>query len=333
MARSMYRDALWAGATVTLLTLASGSALAQPSGSTRDRAASHYDRGVDLFERGQYTAAVTEFLAADELVPSSDALGSAIAAARRSNDHLLVLRAAERGIARESVDPKLAAGAREALAEASRKLARIEASCEPAPCTLELDGKAIQPGTSYALPGTHTIVAKGEAGAPDEERLAMAAGASYRVALKLKASAAPGAAPAPAPTAPSANEKPTPTPPPGAEPPPQGGEKRGAERPLPPVAFYAGAGVTGVLLIVTTWSGFNTLSARDDLPERPTQDQVDDVEGKITRTDVLLATTVLVGAATAYAGLALVNWDHGGTARFGVAPTAGGFRAGFSGRF
>jgi hypothetical protein len=76
----------------------------------------------------------------------------------------------------------------------------------------------------------------------------------------------------------------------------------------------------------------NTLSARDDLPERPTQDQIDDVEGKITRTDVLLASTILVGAATAYAGIALVNWD-GGSARVGVAPTARGFAAGFSGRF
>src|SRR5688572_13942503 len=96
MVQASYRRAVRLGAAVTLLTLATVPAFAQqPSASTRERAANHYDRGVDLFERGQYTAAVTEFLAADELVPSSDALVGAIAAARRSNDHLLVVRAAE----------------------------------------------------------------------------------------------------------------------------------------------------------------------------------------------------------------------------------------------
>src|SRR6185503_7165644 len=184
----------------------------QPSASTRSKAAEHYDRGVDHFERAEYAAAVKEFLAADELVPSTDALNSAIAAARRSNDHLLVLRASQRAIARESVDPKLAAGAREALTEASRHLARIEASCEPAPCTLELDGSPIPPGTNFTLPGTHTIVAKAEGREASEERLAMAAGSSYRVALTLKAALAtpsptPAAVPpaetrAPAPAAP-----------------------------------------------------------------------------------------------------------------------------------
>jgi hypothetical protein len=303
----------------------------QPSASTRTKAAEHYDRGVDHFERAQYAAAVKEFLAADELVPSADALNSAIAAARRSNDHLLVLRASQRAIARESVDPKLAAGAREALTEASRHLARIEASCEPAPCTLELDGQPIPPGTNYALPGTHTIVAKAEGRQAGEERLAMAAGASYRVALTLKA-VGDAAPPTAAPGVPPSEAKPPAQSPPdkGAPPTSEQGRK---QRPLPPVAFYAGAGVTGVLLILTTWSGFDTLSARDDLPERPTRDQIDDVEGRITRTDVLLAATVLAGAATGYAGIALVNWNGKSGAKLGVAPTAGGFQAGITGRF
>src|SRR5688572_9355033 len=134
---TLLRPAFLGIVTALLVTVAGRPALGQqPSASTRTKAAEHYDRGVDHFERDQYAAAVKEFLAADELVPSSDALNSAIAAARRSNDHLLVLRASQRAIARESVDPKLAAGAREALTEASRHLARIEASCEPAPCTL-----------------------------------------------------------------------------------------------------------------------------------------------------------------------------------------------------
>jgi hypothetical protein len=91
--------------------------------------------------------------------------------------------------------------------------------------------------------------------------------------------------------------------------------------------------VTGVLLILTTWSGFDTLSARDDLPERPTRDQIDDVEGRITRTDVLLAATVVAGAATGYAGIALVNWGGKSSARIGVGPAASGLQAKITGRF
>ena len=328
----LLRRAVASIAVASLVTFAGRPALGQqPSASTRSKAAEHYDRGVDHFERAQYAAAVKEFLAADELVPSSDALNSAIAAARRSNDHLLVLRASQRAIQRESVDPKLAAGARQALAEASRNLARIEASCDPAPCALELDGEPIPTGTNYALPGTHTIVAKGEGREPSEERLAMAAGASYRVALTLKP-AASAAAPAPA----TAGAPPDPKPAPPARTdngPAPAPEQAPKQRPLPPLVFYAGAGVTAVLIGVTTWSGLNTLAARDDLPERPTRDQIDDVEARITRTDVLLATTVLVGAATGYAGIALVNWNAEGNARLGVAPTAGGLQARISGRF
>jgi hypothetical protein len=325
---AVLRPAALGFVAAAVLTLAPRPALGQqPSASTKTKAAEHYDRGVDHFERAQYAAAVNEFLAADELVPSSDALSSAIAAARRSNDHLLVLRASQRAIGRESADPKLAAGARAALAEASRHLARIEASCEPAPCSLELDGSAIPAGTNYALPGTHTIVAKAEGREPSEERLAMAAGASYRVSLTLKSTAG-----APAPPVAPPDSKPGPAAPTDQNP-PVTSEHAQKDRPLPPVAFYAGAGVTGVLLILTTWSGIDTLSARDDLPERPTRDQIDDVEGRITRTDVLLATTVLVGAATGYAGIALVNWHGKGSARLGVAPAAGGFQAGITGRF
>ena len=80
-------------------------------------------------------------------------------------------------------------------------------------------------------------------------------------------------------------------------------------------------------------SGRIRLAPRDDLPERPTQDQIDDVEGRITRTDVLLAATVLVGAATGYAGIALVNWNRTSGAKVGIAPTVGGFQAGITGRF
>src|SRR5260221_10264114 len=54
--------------------------------SNRKRAAELYDQAVALYEKAKYAEAARAFYAADELAPSSDALASAIAAARLAND-------------------------------------------------------------------------------------------------------------------------------------------------------------------------------------------------------------------------------------------------------
>ena len=286
---------------------------AQTPVGARSEAAEQYDLGVELFERAEYARAVEAFLRADELVQSSDALTSAIAAARRSNDHLLVVRDAERAIARESTDPRLAAGAREALTEAARQLARVKAECRPEPCSMSLDGKPIQAGSRYVLPGTHAFGASDASGARAEERLSMLAGSTYKLVLELTAPAGGVEQPARA-----AEQPPNPVSPRKPERAPAAGP------PLSPAVFYAGAGITLVLAGVTTWSGLDTLRARDELPNEPTQAQIDGVESRIQRTDLLLAGSILVGAATAYAGLALVDWRGGERAAVRLAPMSGG---------
>src|SRR6185369_13229320 len=97
------------------------------------------------------------FLEADRLAPSTQAITNAIAAARRANDHLLVMRAAERAIARGDALTR----AREALSEAAGKLARLELGCEATPCSLSVDGEPSPPGSRYMLPGAHRIRAEG----------------------------------------------------------------------------------------------------------------------------------------------------------------------------
>jgi hypothetical protein len=78
-------------------------------------------------------------------------------------------------------------------------------------------------------------------------------------------------------------------------------------RPLPPEAFYAGAGVTAVLTGLTVWSGIDALAARNRLPG--TREDNDDVLSRAHRTDALLAGTLVVGALTAVAGLRWVDWE------------------------
>jgi hypothetical protein len=100
---------------------------------------------------------------------------------------------------------------------------------------------------------------------------------------------------APPPAAPS----PTPAPPDRPAP--------AAERAWPRPVFYAGAVATGALVGITIWSGIDALHARAELPG--TKQETDDVEARAHRTDALLASSLIVGAATAYVGLVWVDWS------------------------
>jgi hypothetical protein len=283
-------------------------ASAAPSDAKRRAAAAAYDEGTDLFERAQFAAAAQAFLRADNQLPSSDAVSSALVSARKSNDHLLVVQVAERAIARESADPKLAATARQALLEAARHLSLVDLDCAPKPCALMIDGASAEPGSQYLLPGTRSVVATAAGAEPAEERLRLEAGASYRIVLHP---VAPGAAATPSEVKTTRDARAA-----HNSPPREGAES--ARKPLPPVAFYVGAAVTVVLAVATTWSGLDTLSARNDLPDRATESDIDEVKGKIRRTDILLGGSVLAGALTTYAGLALVDWRGPPPAKHGT---------------
>ena len=88
---------------VAAILLATG-AFGQPArgeprdapGGNRASAAAAFDEGVTRFDHADYVAAARAFLMADDLSPSADALTNAISAARRGNDHLVVVKAAER---------------------------------------------------------------------------------------------------------------------------------------------------------------------------------------------------------------------------------------------
>ena len=308
-------------------------------------AAREFDAGVEHFEQAEYEAAARAFLRADVLAPSSDALANAIAAARKANDHLLVAEAAERAVARERSDPGLAARGRDALAQAARHLARVELRCEAEACELSLDGARVEPGARFVLPGTHAFSAVAAGGARADETQALIAGTTYRIALRPVAPGAPekaadvsvlpnsealagegqsaqGAAPANEPTT---GAQPESAPLADAAP----GEPR--RRGLHPAWFYGSAVVTAALVGVTTWSGIDTLSARDDLPDAPTETQVDDVRSKVRRTDVLLVGSVIGAGVTAYLGLWGVEWSA--PAKTAVVPLSDGALLTTGGRF
>lgn len=307
--------------TISVLFVA--LAVAGPAGAqsrnVRDEAADAFDRGVKHFEAAEYELAARAFARADELMPAASALKNAIAAARKAGAYLLVTELHARAERRAVESPELAAQAREALAEARQRLAELNLSCKPAPCAITLDDERVEPGQRWVLPGSHSVRATAEGGARAEESLSLAPGAQYRIVLHPVAE---GAAPIPTEVSRvgAASEKPAPE------------DRADDDRPLSPTVFWIGVAASAGLAAVTTWSGLDALSAKDDLPSQPTSAQSDDVRSKVTRTDLLLGGTLVVAGVTTYAGFALVDWD-GGSARASVSPTTGGAMATLEGRF
>jgi len=287
------------------LALAPVDARAEAPAPDKGRAAIAFDQGVARYTRAEFAEAARAFLEADRLSPSAVAISNAIAAAKRAGDHLLVARTAERAIARGDAVVE----AREALADAATRLARLELTCEVTPCALSVDGEAAA-GTGYVLPGTHRVEARGGAGSA-EQRVVVMAGATYRVALRPEGEHPP----------PPALDGESRTPSPG---------RRG----LPPGVFIAGAGVTAVLAGVLVWSGLDALSARRALPAAPTQPEETDVLGRARRTDYLLLGAGIAGVGTAVIGAALTDWRGAGTkATAGVVPLPGGASLAVGGSF
>lgn len=295
--------------------------------TNRALAADAYDAALAHYNRAEYVKAARLFLEADTLHPSAEALGNAIASARKANEHLLVAQAALRARARGAEAPELAARAREALTEAEKYLARLDLSCAPRACSLALDGEPADAGRHYVNPGSHQVVAR-LGNQSETESLNTSAGATYRVHLELEPGAAPSApSSAQAERSPAAGQRPDPTPgAPATDPEPAPAHDQSARPALPPVAFYTALAVTGVAAGVTTWSGLDALKKKRELPETYSSAQRRAVLSSARRTDILLAGTAVLAAATAYIGWQLVDFDSGSMS-VRASLTAGGLRA------
>lgn len=299
---------------------ASPSVDAAPQADARARARELYAGAVAAFEGARYAEAARGFLDADALSPSSDALSSAIAAGRRGSDHLLVARAAERAMARESSDPQLAGAARVALSEAEPHLSRVELKCSPSPCQLTFDSEEVAPGLVRVLPGIHLARATfGSGRSTTDRRLTLDAGALYTILLE------------PAPTGPATTEAPASRSPPGvaASPGPRAPDR--SQRPLPAWSFFVGVGVTTLLAGATVWSGVDALDSAEHFRSTRTAADRSGALSATRRTDLLLLGTALMAGATTYAGFVLV--DFGTSERsVSVMPQPGGAQLLLSGQ-
>jgi hypothetical protein len=302
-----------------------GPQQATQADSNRKRAAELYDQAVGLYEKAKYAEAARAFYAADELAPSSDALASAMAAARLANDHLLVAQAAERAIERESADPKLAGDARAALSEAELHLARVDLACQPLPCTLAIESASVGAGRHYLLPGTHLFFASYPSSSERVEQSAsLAAGSLYTITLTPVLNRA-------APPTPRASQEPRPARALGAPHPVADESQRRATKPLPAWTFFSGAAVSVALAGGTIWSGIDALANVDRFKSSRTAADRSTAVASVRRTDLLLAGTALMTGLTVFAGLRLV--DFGGEKQaLGILPERRGALVTWSGQ-
>ena len=287
---------LWA-----LVCLASVPVVARaqsPPPSARDRAAAAeaYDRGSAAYLARDYATAAQLFETANRLAPAPASLIQAIRAHGRAGNTIrgatLALRLDPASLAREPTIQRL-------LERAASESLRVDVVCDG--CTIDLDG-VLQDHSSFfvAAGSAHTVTATfGEQSRSTE--VTGSAGEQRSVEFERPATTeiepAPEPEPAPAP--------PAPVPP--------------ARRGLSPTVALVGGGVALVVTGFAVWSGLDALAGVDDYEAHPTQAGLDEGQGKELRTNLLIAGSGVLAAATLAIALFFTDWSGGEDDRVGVA--------------
>jgi hypothetical protein len=266
-----------------------------------------YERGTSAYRRGDYVAAAREYAAADALSPSPVALQAALDAAVRADDPVLgaALLDRARGAARTD-------GLVVTMLTAQKRFAgrtgRVRVACGGRPCLASIDGAAVDTSLPVIVRvGAHTVIVE-SAGVsatrpvtvgPDEV-IEVPAPAAPGPALVAPPAVA-GAAVAPTVVAPAtaAAREPAMAPAPG----------------LSPVWLAVGLGATAIAGGFAIASGVDTADQHATFESScrgatiaPGCDQASrDGQSAQTRTDVLLAVTGGLAAATAVTAF-FVRW-------------------------
>lgn len=283
---------------------------AQPSAEDKKAAGKRFAEGEKAFRAGEFAQAGQDFEEAFALAPHPDALWNAARSWERAGDAVRAATLYERWLAQAPPDAPDRKQGEAALAALVARVGRLVITGPAEAADLRVDGRAVTRGvTFFVSPGDHEV--RGRLGDRERARtVAVAAGATVTAALSgdEPPTAAPvptqaaietrvGEPPATATVAPSASTGPD-------RPPPRQG--------WPPAVVWISGGVTLFGAAWTTWSGLDTLKARDtylDTPdEKKTQGQLDDGKKRQVRTNFLLGVTIVGGLFTGIAAVFLVDW-------------------------
>lgn len=181
-----------------LVLMWAASVTAAPSDSSGDpkvQARAAYAKGEAAAKAGNLREAALAFERADELLPSPAALESALGAAVRSDDPVLVMTLVDRA---EATSRGGLVAVKEAKAAFASRVGTIRTPAldDRADCSLAVDESPVRTALLRVAPGEHRVKL-GCGGDSIEERVVVAAGGEHLVALKTKPVVPPKPAPSP----------------------------------------------------------------------------------------------------------------------------------------
>ena len=193
------------------------AALYAPDGAAQPApelaAQAHFDRGLRLADRGQWSDAIEAFERARALAPLPAVLFNLAEARRRANRTRAALDAYIEYLARASAASQFRAVAMQRVVELERRVARLRFDVSPPEAVVRVDDRDLDDATQITLdPGPHAIVVRAPGYEPEARTMTLDAGERVTLAVHL-ARAQPVAAPIFEPP-------PAPPPPPSAPPPP-----------------------------------------------------------------------------------------------------------------
>jgi hypothetical protein len=318
-------DAMGKGRALLLAVVAATAAVVEASSAAAQSsvaaAAKAFSLGQQAELAGDFRAASEHYELADRMVPSPEALRSAVKTRLKAGDAAIAATHAET-LARRYRDERSQAIAADLLKGLRPKLARVSLSCTPS-CGALADGGAIgvEQATEhvfYLEPGQHTVAA--DFGAAGSRRQVVDARAGKTVAVDL---AAPPQAPAAVTTDPGADVK---------------VDASSARSPgLSRAWFVAGLGVTVGLAGATIWSGLDVLDRNNKYEQDPTLARLEDGQSAERRTNILIGATAAAAVGTGVIAF-FTRWSPaGGDAEaapvMSVAPVDGGAIVVFEGGF
>lgn len=293
------------------LVCAASPALAQPSKAAVEQARIRYERGISLYEEGNYDGALIELQRAYETAPSYKILFNIGQVHRQLNDYVSALRAYERYLsegAKEVPAARRSEVERE-IQQLRARVASIEVTTSVPDAEITVDdapyGRTPLAQPLLVNPGRRKITAV-KAGRNSATRTVTVAGSdSIKVDLDLP----PAGAGAPPPAATTTGAPPPPPPAP-------------AEKQVP----WIGWTLTGVFAVSATVTGIMALSASSSLKDDrnapgATRDNLDSGHSKTK--NLALVSDILWGATAVAGGVSLYYTLRTPPSREGARATSG----------
>lgn len=277
----------------------------EPTAETRKQASQAFADAERAFKEGDYKAAGEAYERAYAVLPHYAALWNAARSWQRAGDLAHAANLYTRYLAEAPPHARDRNNAIKALNDLSTKLGHLEVHAQDM-TGLKVDGTPITGTDVFVTPGAHVLEARASDGQTVHQSQNVEAGQEVSVSL-TRGPASPAAPPS---TAPAPEPAPT--------------TSDGSMRKWSPVTVYFGGAVTLALTGLTVWSGLDTLSQKDAYDRNQTSQNLDSGRQAQTRTNDLLAGTLVVAAFTGAAAIFLVDWHphptQEGDVHVGVGP-------------